>query len=236
MWQCASPAVWRGRVSEVQVGGGQSGVSHHFRFLLWCFTFHGNVVWKVKQGFVREGVTLFAIDRVTDRILWVWGVWRGALDLLYVAHRRRGPKVMPPGCHLWKGQWDEGEDKGGPLHLLWHNRTHTNHLDKGIHRGSWCQKKNEGGGEKKEGLTNGQLTACDRRLTGRREGGGRSGRFLWHNLRAFAFQWGEVFVLLLMPAVKLPKRRGYWITHILTDKMVNNTNLTYSVMLRPSFE
>lgn len=58
------------------------------------------------------GVTLIqvgGIESFTDRVLWVWGILEGALGLLYVVHRTRGPGVMP---HLKEGQWEEGEDEG----------------------------------------------------------------------------------------------------------------------------
>lgn len=124
MWQGASRAVWRGRVSEVQVGGGQRGVSHHFRFLLWCFTFQGNVVWKVKQGFVREGVTLFEIDRVTDRVLWVWGGAGGGSGPIVCSSQKKGAKSDVPWLPSMEGTVGRSRRQGGPC-VCWDTIVHT---------------------------------------------------------------------------------------------------------------
>lgn len=71
------------------------------------------------NGFLRKGGDhiIGGKYKFTDRVLRVWGGLEGALALPYVAHGQRGPTVVPPGCHLRKGQQEEGED-GGALKFV----------------------------------------------------------------------------------------------------------------------
>jgi len=67
---------------------------------------------------VRKGVTLLGVKIELLTVSFRSGGLEGALDLLYEAHGQRGQAMVPPGCHLRKGQWEGGEDEGALVFVV----------------------------------------------------------------------------------------------------------------------
>lgn len=77
-----------------------------------------------QTGVCEEGSHITGVTTDLLTVSFASGGLEGALDLLYEAHGQRGPTVGPLGCHLRKGQWEEGEDEGALMFVLTLSYTH----------------------------------------------------------------------------------------------------------------
>lgn len=83
-----------------------------------------NCLGKVKQGFVGKGVTLFGVKIELLTVSFRSGGSEGGSGPTVCSSRKRGPTVVPPCCHLRKGQWEEGEDEGALTSVVTLSYTH----------------------------------------------------------------------------------------------------------------
>lgn len=83
-----------------------------------------NCLSKVKEGFVRKGVILLGVKIELLTMSLRSGGSEGGSGPTECSSRKRGPTVLPPGCHLRKGQWEEGEDEGALTSVVTLSYTH----------------------------------------------------------------------------------------------------------------
>lgn len=63
---------------------------------------------------------------------------------MFVAHEQRAPSLVPPGCHLRKGQWEEGQDKGALVSVVTLLYTHYMFVGGGIEGAELVSKEMKG--------------------------------------------------------------------------------------------